>query len=327
MTDLGSVEGYARDVAGWPDDATVVVRRFDGGERHTVFRVSSVVDDRRDDLVVRVSLSDTADERADVERETRVLAIVQGVVAPRLRDVCLEGRWFAAPCMALEFVPGDQRELAASDSIDLARLGRVVSRLHGLRVDGLVDDSDVAGGAASYRARRIEQVSGSAGFVRDPLPRPIQARLRRAMSTVRDRLESHPAWDDEELVLLHGDVAGGNVIWGAEPVLIDWEYARVGDAADEIAYLFSQNGLTPLQRDAFWEGYAPGSDEIERIIERVRWWEPVTLLGSAFWWIERATRRADADVAGRGDPDAPRATDHYLTQAARRLDRLETFLR
>lgn len=80
----------------------------------------------------------------------------------------------------------------------------------------------------------------------------------------------------EALVLHHGDLGPGNILWPG-PVLIDWEYTRLGDAADEIAYVFDQNGLTPLQRDAFWRGYRP----TESVPGRVPWWEPVTLLGSA----------------------------------------------
>ena len=41
---------------------------------------------------------------------------------------------------------------------------------------------------------------------------------------------------------------------GPGPVLIDWEYARLGDPADEIAYLFDQNGLSPGHRGHFGEG-------------------------------------------------------------------------
>ena len=35
-----------------------------------------------------------------------------------------------------------------------------------------------------------------------------------------------------------------DLLWDAEPILIDWEYARLGDPADEIAYTFTQNALS-----------------------------------------------------------------------------------
>lgn len=59
----------------------------------------------------------------------------------------------------------------------------------------------------------------------------------------------------ETLSLLHGDIAPGNALWGREPALIDWEYTRLGDPADEIAYLFDQHALAEPQRQAFWDEY------------------------------------------------------------------------
>src|SRR5579862_7544507 len=60
---------------------------------------------------------------------------------------------------------------------------------------------------------------------------------------------------DEPPALLHGDVGPDNMLWADTPVLIDWEYARLGDPADDIASVFAQNGLNGAQRRAFWVGY------------------------------------------------------------------------
>jgi hypothetical protein len=49
----------------------------------------------------------------------------------------------------------------------------------------------------------------------------------------------------------------------------------------------------------------------------------VTLLGSALWWIERWSRRADADAAGDLDPSAPKPQRYYLEHALHRLDRFD----
>ena len=116
---------------------------------------------------------------------------------------------------------------------------------------------------------------------------------------------------------------------GPGPVLIDWEYARLGDPADEIAYLLDQNDLSPGQREAFWRGYNEGASiqsPLKHITRRVDWWEPVTLLGSALWWVERWVRRAAGDAAGTVDPDVPRDPGYYADHAIRRLDRLERLL-
>jgi len=107
-------------------------------------------------------------------------------------------------------------------------------------------------------------------------------------------------------------------------VLVDWEYARVGDPADEIAYLFDQNALAPAQRDGFWLGYLEPSDDqsaIRNLHERVGWWEPVTLLGSTLWWVERWVRRIEAAAAGRLDPGARREETYYSSEVRRRRER------
>jgi Ser/Thr protein kinase RdoA (MazF antagonist) len=54
-------------------------------------------------------------------------------------------------------------------------------------------------------------------WVRDPLPMDVQRRLRRARSLLEQARRHAPDTDafqnGELLVLLHGDVAGGNLVW------------------------------------------------------------------------------------------------------------------
>lgn len=86
------------------------------------------------------------------------------------------------------------------------------------------------------------------------VPPTVWASWRRAADSLAESFEaardSGSFNSDEGLVLLHGDVAPGNVLWNPRPCLIDWEYARLGDPADEMAYTFDQNALTPSQRQA-----------------------------------------------------------------------------
>jgi hypothetical protein len=108
--------------------------------------------------------------------------------------------------------------------------------------------------------------------------------------------------------------------------LTDSEYARLGDPTDEIAYLLDQNDLSPEQREAFWRGYRKGvstQEPLDHLTDRVDWWEPVTLLGSALWWVERWVQRAAADTDGTVDPDVERASGYYADHVICRLDRLE----
>jgi thiamine kinase-like enzyme len=133
---------------------------------------------------------------------------------------------------------------------------------------------------------------------------------------------------DETLVLLHGDIAPGNILWGPDPLLIDWEYTRPGDPADDVAYLFDQSDLGAVQREAFWRGYREsltGQLWLAHVTDRVSWWEPVTLLGSALWWVERWIRRTQAAM-GKVDPEVPREPGYYFDHIIRRLDRLDKLL-
>src|SRR5204862_7209268 len=115
------------------------------------------------------------------------------------------------------------------------------------------------------------------------------------------------------------------ILWAPQPVLIDWEYARLGDPADDVGYIFGQHCLTAQQRKAFWRGYRNANPHrrLEHVMDRVGWWESATLLGSALWWLERWSRRADADATGDVDPSAPKTQSYYLERVTLRLDRFD----
>lgn len=52
----------------------------------------------------------------------------------------------------------------------------------------------------------------------------------------------------------------------------------------------------------------------------------MTLFGSSLWWIERWTRRADADAAGVSLPDIPHDHGYHRDNAITRLDRVDDLL-
>ena len=305
---VGDLEGRVRRYVGTviPSAAVTHVGRFPAGVRHHVFRVSY----SEGEVVVRVSLTDDEAERTQATREAVVLRHVEGNGAPRLLDFRTRSEEFGdAPVLCLSFVDGPTDEVAAASVADLESLGAVVAQLHQAPTHGL--DASLGGAAAAedYRRLRIEQVRAYLPSVRDPLPAHVQARVREAVSAI-DRTPT----SRRPLVLLHGDVARSNVVWSTEPVLLDWEYARLGDAADEIAYVCTQNGLDAEQRAAFWRGYerhVPPATAAA-IAEDLAWWEPVTVIGSVLWWIERWSKRVEGDDAGRAD----------LDEARRLLDRL-----
>jgi aminoglycoside phosphotransferase (APT) family kinase protein len=301
-----AVRDYASEVMRCSPERITSVKRFEDGNRHAVSKVSyrDTADVARH-VVVRVAY--TAD-CAQPAREAAVLEQVGGVAAPRLYDFRCTSPWFDTPAMCMEFSPGRQAEMSSATLTEIERLGSVVAWVH-------AQPTGATGDLSSYAQGRLRSILSTLVWARDPLPEALQARLAKAADALATSFDGFEA--GEPLALLHGDIAAGNVLWGDRgPVLIDWEYTRLGDPADEIAYLFDQNALSEPQRQAFWDGYRAGP----QIRGRVAWWEPVTLLGSTLWWVERWVRRAAAD------PAVPREPGYYFDHVMRRLERLEKLI-
>ena len=326
-----AVGDYAAEAVGCSVERITAVTRCDEGNRHDVHKVSY-----RDpagatrDVVVRVSYGGDAADCAQAEREAAVLATVGGVAGPMLYDFRRTSRWFDTPAMCMEFLPGGARDLSSASLDDIGRLASVVAWVHQRPADDLVGPLSGTGDVASYAHGRLQSIKSTLTWARDPLPAALRARLQHAadsLATGWEAWQQAPSFStNESLALLHGDIAPGNVLWGPDPALIDWEYTRLGDPADEIAYLFDQNALGESRRRAFWDGYRHGMSSPSRladVLDRVEWWEPVTLLGSALWWAERWVRRTECDAVGAVDPAVPREPAYYLDNVTRRVARLE----
>jgi aminoglycoside phosphotransferase (APT) family kinase protein len=272
-----------------PGCAAGSATRLPGGENHAVYRVSCAARD----VVVRVATSEWAREPAVAEREAAVLREVAGVAAPALYDFRCESEWFDAPVMCTAYVEGVAR--LPGEAWRAESLGRVVGRVHASPTDRL-GGAD-AGGVRAYFDARVARLGWDG-----PLPPEVRERV----PALLDRVGAHAGaarasgafGAAEPLVLTHGDVAGGNVVWTPEPVLLDWEYARLGDPADEVAYVFAQHAWSAGPRELFWRGYRETCGRpVEPVAERAAWWEPVTMLGSALFWLRLWERGADARAA------------------------------
>ena len=318
------VRRYVASVLGVDAGAVASVRRFDDGNRHEVSRVDVA---GRASVVVRVALVGGEHERSAAAREAEVLERLGGVGAPQLLDHRPSSPWFGdRPSMVMAFVEG--RSVPFAEVAPSARrgLGAVVARVHAVPVEGFGERLGAGGDVRTYAAQRRRGILQGRAWIRDPVPPGDRSRLAAAADAVErswDRWQSAPSFDAGVLALLHGDVAEANVVWSPEPVLIDWEFARLGDPADELAYLFDQAGLDEPARDDVWRGYASVGGHDPSASARVGWWQPLTLLGSTLWWVERWVRRTEADAAGVADPEVPRPADAYLEAYRSRLDRLD----
>lgn len=304
----------------------VEVTRFPHGENHTVYRVRCTGQgDVERDVVVRISNADSEADRAWAGREATVLAHLGGAASPRLLDYRAGGPFAGHAVMCLEHVDGGHEPLASASPDRLADLGAAVRRVHAVPVDDLAPVLHAAPDLRTYVENRAQSMLARMPLVQDPLPTAVQRRFRDVAAWAEqttDRLRM--AEGAGALVLLHGDVSAGNVLWTPQPVLIDWEYARIGDPADEIGYVFGQNALRPDQRQGFWRGYGDELDpaSLGRMVERAARWEPLTLFGSALYWVDLWSRRVRAEATGSVDPSAPRDPGYYLDFATRYLDRI-----
>jgi aminoglycoside phosphotransferase (APT) family kinase protein len=326
---VAAVRGYASEVLACPVEAVTAISRFEHGNRHAVYRVTCAVEANAHDVVVRVSFGGDSVDVAQAEREAAALKVVGRHAAPDLFDFRATSAWFDTPAMCMQYLPGPSRDLDAVELVELRELAGLVAWVHQRPPDALDLSLGPQTTATAYAEDRLSSILATLAWARDPLPGELQRCLRRAAEDVTASLmdaQDAPSFSAAgALSLLHGDVGPGNVLWSPSPCLIDWEYTRLGDPADEIAYLFDQNALTASQREAFWAGYADGpgdSAHESEVAERVQWWEPVTLLGSTLWWVERWVRRSEMESGVHADAGVPRERAYYFERVTNRIERL-----
>lgn len=104
-----------------------------------------------------------------------------------------------------------------------------------------------------------------------------------------------PGGTDRPFRMLHGDLVATNIVWGPEgPALVDWEFWRMGDPAEDLAYLAAVNDLAPPVAAAVAEGYGDPA-----VAARAAAWEPVVAADAAAWYLAAGMRRAAARAVAR----------------------------
>jgi aminoglycoside phosphotransferase (APT) family kinase protein len=96
--------------------------------------------------------------------------------------------------------------------------------------------------------------------------------------------------------MLHGDLVEANVVWGpGGPALVDWEFWRLGDPAEDLAYACELNRLPPAACRALLAGYgAPGMEE------RIDAWRTIVALDAAAWYLREGMPAQAAPLLTRG---------------------------
>jgi len=265
-----------------PDEPGWRVALAPGGSTDRTFRVSGADGDHQLTLrLARPGLRRWLRHEAEVLRE---LAAVDGACTPReivrIEDPALpEGEMLVHDHLRGEPMPLSDLPAGARE-----RLGSCLEVVHrAVRPGYMVWPSlEVREGtrADAYRAR--VDVLTRFHAAREGLAE-IDARVA-ALRAVE--LPAAAGWDEPLFSLLHGDLSAGNILWDdGRPTLIDWEFARDGDPAEDLAYLTSEAGLTPEELADVAEGYVAAGGEAWAFA-RLPVWLPLVRLDAALWWAD-----------------------------------------
>lgn len=188
-------------------------------------------------------------------------------------------------------VPGGPRDLATLTPTEARRLGAVLREVHDTRgacIGGLWWWGTPARDLAAYREGRV---------------RDAEAALAGTPDAGLARRPPSPPSPDGRFAFLHGDLVAANVLWppGAGPVLIDWEFHRMGDPAEDLAYLAELGELPSAVLAAVLAGYGePGT------AARVEGWRGLVAADAGAWYLAQGmhgeAERMLARARGRAAP-------------------------
>lgn len=265
-----------------------------GGASRDTWLVRAKVDDKAETLVLRRDLATSMYDRAlQREQEFAVMKIAheKGVSVPRPRWYCLEPNILESPFFLMDYVEGvsigsevvRQPELKEGRGALPEQMGTQLAHIH----------------AIDYSAQKLDFL---------PRPRPGFSPAQEALTQTRSMilklgiynpaLEFGLRWAEqhiphsERLVLLHGDYRVGNFMVSSKGLngIIDWEFARVGDPLEDIAWPCVRswrygNGSLQLggiaEREPFIRAYEKASGHtVDR--KAVDYWE---ILGNIRWAV------------------------------------------
>jgi thiamine kinase len=220
--------------AGWRGELAGVLHE---GATSRSFLLDGLVEQRGQRFVLRIDETLAAVLGLDRRRERAVLEVVAAAgLAPRVL-----GWWAGPPAVLLRpWVPGVA--WSAGDFREPARwppLAALLARVHALPAPTL----------AALEVTALDVPAAAARYARhgDAAARALAGRIAR-------RVEE--ACAGQPLALCHGDPVAGNVVGRAEPCLIDWEYAALGDPLFDLAAVAVHHGLDDAQSRAWLECYA-----------------------------------------------------------------------
>ncbi|MEY4136134.1 MAG: hypothetical protein RL205_262 [Actinomycetota bacterium] len=208
-----------------------------GGFSRRMWRTTVSVDGRPRNVIVRIEQGGMFGTETTTEVAAMRGLLTAGYRVPAILHVEPTGSVLGEPFFVMEEVRGEVR----LDDAGLDDIIRSVADLHKVPITA-IDDSgrtaeqvicdNIDGWLALYRAHA-------------PLPIPL---IEQGAAWLRANLEpTGPS------VIVHGDAGPGNALFDPENGLtvLDWEFAHVGDAAEDWAYLALIRGRRTMSADAW----------------------------------------------------------------------------
>lgn len=179
------------------------------------------------------------------------------------------------------YVHGTSRDLTLLTGDEAAHLAATLHRLH----SSTHRRSGYRPGWRSRSRTLSAYVHRRAHEIRDAAPPHRRSLADAVVSAVPEHVSGAPAFS-----MLHGDLVSSNIIWTPAPVLIDWEFWRSGDPAEDLAYLVSVNDISESAATAICQSY----DDCT-VVSRIPLWRDLCRLEAALWYERhgddaRATR-------------------------------------
>lgn len=230
-----------------------------------------------------------------------------GPAAPLARESAalrrLAGRDVAPDLVSLRrgvlrssFLVGAPRELHALGEANLRALGSALRRTH--------DTRRQATGCLPTWARPARSLQGYLRLrAADAVALAGPRRRKRAERLVAGLPSRAAAGGERPFRMLHGDLVAENIVWTPSgPRLVDWEFWRMGDPAEDLAYLVELSRLSAGSVAALLEGYG-----VDGMGSRIEVWRPLVALDAGAWYIREGRGAEGAALLARADELSARA--------------------
>lgn len=220
-------------VPGLVVSAAVEVRALGTGESYAAWQVV----DGSQTVVVRIPRRSVEEMPTAMREEFDAAALIDGSVGSRaLAMDDSPDNALGAPFIVSTFVPGAVLEAAQWDDALLMAHARQMAKLHDPRYEGAG-----AVGADSAAIDLVSEFDEGYGWWQESHPDVTDSDGVAALgAAVRKRLlDARPFFDGMRYSFIHGDLVATNVVVdrGGVPRFIDWEWARIGDVAQDLAYI------------------------------------------------------------------------------------------